>query len=296
MSGYRRSLLTLAAALVAVVTALGLTPPAGGIVGGALDGDRHPNVGVMVAIDVRPRGHIAIYTCSGTLVAPAVYLTASHCLPERLSFAQELVEEGLEIDELRVSFASEHAMGEDLLGPFPEFAPYVEVDSWAINPDYPVKTDRGATAESIANDYALVYLDRSAASVFPGVTPAALPPAGYLDRVAKRDYVLVGYGTYKVVPPVTDELLFDGSRRWAAARQSKLTSTYMELRGSPLSNSSEESGVSCPGDSGGAIFHGSYLVGVISAGDFLCQKYSLGPRLDGAQFRGFLADQGFPLP
>jgi hypothetical protein len=287
MNGFRRLLLTLAAALVAVVTALGLTPPAGGIVGGALDGDRHPNVGIMVGIDVRPGGHIAVYTCSGTLVAPDVYLTASHCLPERLPFADELVEEGLEIDELRVGFASEHAMGEDLWGPYPAIEPYIQADSWAINPDYPA---------NVYDDYGLVYLDRPAASLFPGVTPAALPPAGYLDRVAKRDYVLVGYGSHKLVPPVTDELLFDGSRRWAAARQSVLDDVSLTLRGSPMSNSPEESGVSCPGDSGGAIFHGQYLVGVISAGDFLCKKRSLGPRLDGAQFRRFLADQGFPLP
>ena len=49
--------------------------PAAAITGGELDGEDHPNVGLMIAdIDGVPA-----WRCSGTLIAPRVFLTAGHC-------------------------------------------------------------------------------------------------------------------------------------------------------------------------------------------------------------------------
>src|SRR5436190_1966936 len=64
-----------AAALVAALLVLG-TVPAGAISYGESDGTAHPNVGALVI--ALPDGPRAI--CSGTLVAPKVFLTAAHCV------------------------------------------------------------------------------------------------------------------------------------------------------------------------------------------------------------------------
>lgn len=43
---------------------------------GTLDGNAHPNVGLMVALDANGA---PLWRCSGTLMSPTVYLTAGHC-------------------------------------------------------------------------------------------------------------------------------------------------------------------------------------------------------------------------
>src|SRR5690349_254582 len=65
----------LVAALVAAVLTLGVAP-AGAISYGEPDGTAHPNVGALVV--VLPDGLPEV--CSGTLVAPKVFLTAAHCV------------------------------------------------------------------------------------------------------------------------------------------------------------------------------------------------------------------------
>src|SRR5919112_5615622 len=51
--------------------------PAGAIVYGTADGNRHPNVGGLVS-DHQYSDGTWLY-CSGTLVSPTVFLTAAHC-------------------------------------------------------------------------------------------------------------------------------------------------------------------------------------------------------------------------
>jgi hypothetical protein len=61
-------------AVLVLILALGALPAAA-ITGGELDGEAHPNVGLMIAdIDGEPA-----WRCSGTLIAPDVFLTAGHC-------------------------------------------------------------------------------------------------------------------------------------------------------------------------------------------------------------------------
>ena len=48
------------------------------IINGTLDGNLHPNVGVVIfAVWV---GELLISPCSGNLIAPTVFVTAAHCL------------------------------------------------------------------------------------------------------------------------------------------------------------------------------------------------------------------------
>jgi len=56
--------------------ALILCTPALAIKYGELDGDNHPNVGLMVALDGAGN---PLWRCSGTLISPTIFLTAGHC-------------------------------------------------------------------------------------------------------------------------------------------------------------------------------------------------------------------------
>ena len=59
-----------------VLVLLATTLPATAITGGELDGEGHPNVGIMVAYIEGVRE----WRCSGTLIAPRVFLTVGHCV------------------------------------------------------------------------------------------------------------------------------------------------------------------------------------------------------------------------
>ena len=50
--------------------------PAAAVTDGELDGNAHPYVGLMVAYDANG---VALWRCSGTLLAPTIFLTAGHC-------------------------------------------------------------------------------------------------------------------------------------------------------------------------------------------------------------------------
>ena len=69
----RKKLIAVAATLLVL---LGTAGAAFAITYGQPDGNRHPNVGAMIRL--RSDGQFRIL-CSGSLIAPRVFLTASHC-------------------------------------------------------------------------------------------------------------------------------------------------------------------------------------------------------------------------
>jgi V8-like Glu-specific endopeptidase len=65
---------------VALLTMLALAAPVGAITkGGELDDGEHPFVGISIYGFDTPDGFAPAWRCSGTLVAPTVYVTAGHC-------------------------------------------------------------------------------------------------------------------------------------------------------------------------------------------------------------------------
>jgi len=70
---HKKTLIALFAVLVLLAVAV---IPAGAVKYGELDGDGHPYVGLMVALDADGN---PLWRCSGTLLSPTVYLTAGHC-------------------------------------------------------------------------------------------------------------------------------------------------------------------------------------------------------------------------
>ena len=60
---------------VLVILAVAVSP-VGAVTDGELDGNGHPYVGLMVAQDAKGN---PLWRCSGTLIAPKLFLTAGHC-------------------------------------------------------------------------------------------------------------------------------------------------------------------------------------------------------------------------
>ena len=65
--------------LMVSMAALLLVTPVLAITFGELDGEQHPNVGALLVAWPYPDGPVDI-VCTGTLIAPTIFLTAAHCV------------------------------------------------------------------------------------------------------------------------------------------------------------------------------------------------------------------------
>jgi len=254
----RRSVLVGAVVLAMLLVAL----PAVGITFGEIDGNAHPNVGALIA--QYEDGKFVI--CSGTLIAPDVFLTASHCT--------------IGLDEVWVSF------DEDIDEPV---TTGLYAGTAYTNDDFGVN---GGGADW--HDIAVVILE----SPVTGIDPAALPVEGLLD-VMKADkslrdatFTAVGYGV------VRDDktggfhpLYWDGQRRFADQTLLSLQKTVLGLSMQP----STGDGGTCYGDSGGPHFFGDVVVSITVTGDAPCRASDKTYRLDKPSARDFL-DEYVDLP
>ncbi|MEV6813422.1 S1 family peptidase [Micromonospora sp. NPDC051296] len=254
MRALRRTL----AALVVTTFALTVTAtPAAAITGGEPDGDRHPNVGLILFYDETGR-----YRCSATLISPTIVLTAAHCTQGTLgktlvTFDTAIAEAPpnplpAAADPSAGYTAAELAAAGYLSGTaatHPEYSDFTDLDNW--------------------NDVGVVVLD----TPVTGIVPATVAPTGYLDQFAqpklnKTIFGLVGYGTEVRKPesgpqkpqPMSYPLL----RRYTTSPGQKLTPQVLQLNGNP--NDVRGGGGTCFGDSGGPTFLNGYLVAVTSYG------------------------------
>jgi hypothetical protein len=240
----RRSLPALGAALALAAIAA----PALAITGGRPDGDGHPNVGLLVAdLGAGPRP-----VCSGTLVAPTVFLTAGHCTAT------------LPTSRVAVTFE-----------PTPDLA------TSPLRPGTAVTDPAFGLDKSDVHDLAVVLLD----APVTGVEPARLPGAGALDGtpLAGTSYTNVGYG-------YSERATGGGKPRFVGGGERRVsTSGFVSLKGSSLKLDSNDGGV-CFGDSGGPRFLGdsNLIVATTSDGSSSCNGPSVSYRLDTPSARAFL--------
>src|SRR5215212_9034431 len=250
------------AVLTAMVLAiLGLlavvAPSASAITGGEPDGNRHPNVGLILFYTEEGR-----FRCSATLISPTVLVTAAHCTADT-------------IGATLVTFDS--VIAEAPPSPFPVAADpdegYTPEEITAAGylsgteetaPNYSNFTDLANW-----NDVGIIVLDEPVV----GIEPAPIAPLGYLDDYAgsvlpKTIFTVVGYGTEVRKPdsgpqkpqPMTYPLI----RRNTTSPGQKLTDQILQLNGNP--NDTRGGGGTCFGDSGGPVFLNGYLVAVTSYG------------------------------
>ena len=250
------------AALVAgaaAVAALGCAAPAVAITsGGTPTGEAYGNVGALVPFEGSPR-----ITCSGTLVAPQVFLTAAHC-GDALAYYN-----GNDSGRGLVTFAPEYVPGRTAtIG-----GTLVRHPGWS-----------SVSSSNLArNDVAVVLLDRAP----EGVTPVQLVGAGGLDRRDLRGTTFrsVGYGYQEL--GVAQARSGINRREQAESSYQSLTQDFLRL--SQVQATGNE-GV-CMGDSGGPQFDASGVqVSVTSTVDAMCRSYSSNQRLDLPEVRDFLDD------
>lgn len=262
-------------AVILVILALVLlatTLPAAAITGGDLDGEGHPNVGIMVAyID-----GVREWRCSGTLIAPRVFLTAGHCVGDGAT-------------EVRVWFDSDLTDNED----YPDGGPSAIEGTPVPHPDY-------LWGGSDPHDVGVVILDEAVTDI----EPATLPTQDLLAQL-KKDRILeggyeegvyfrsVGYGGQleSFQPPV---LVYDLVRRLSESEYVALTKVHLHLSQKAVF---DESG-SCFGDSGGPVFWedaegNETIVAVTSSGDGQCVATGLNYRVDIPEMLEWIYDQ-FP--
>jgi secreted trypsin-like serine protease len=240
----RRLICTAAAAAAVLVPAA----PAAAITNGAPDGSGHPNVGGLVAATPYSDG-TSIY-CSGTLIAPSVFVTAAHCA---------------EGDRVRVTFDPAYEIGDP-----------VYAGTFHSDPAY-------NGAQSDPHDIAVVVLDKA-----PKITPARLPTADSLSGLSgDQKFTSVGYGAYAVTSG-PHEFLYDDVRGVAVGTLNSINTSWLRIsmnasHGDGGTCYGDSGGPNFLGAS-------NTLAATTITGDAVCKSTNVTYRLDTASARGFLDD------
>jgi Trypsin len=240
--------ITIVAAVFAAV--LTLAGAALAITYGAPDGNRHPNVGALLAPTPYSDGTWA--TCSGTLIAPTIFLTAAHC------------DQG--VSRVAVTFDSSYVA--------PTGTTYW--GTWRADPAF-------THAQSDPHDLAVVVLDKAV----KGITPARLPAAGSLDGLkVETKFTSVGYGAQSVTIDKGPTFHYADIRYVATGSLNAVNPAWLRISMNPATGN----GGTCYGDSGGPNFLGDtdIVAATTITGDFMCRATNVVYRLDTASARSFL--------
>jgi V8-like Glu-specific endopeptidase len=243
------------AAGAALVATLALTTTAGAITYGVPDGNGHPEVGALLAQQAFSDG--TWEECSGTLIAPRVFLTAEHC------------DEG--VSRLEVTFAST----------FDRSTSTTYWGTWHGDPDY-------SQTQSDPHDLAVVVLDKAVR----GITPARLPAAGSLsDLSGDQQFTSVGYGAQSVTNgPGGQTFHYADIRYVSTGTLNSINPAWLRISQNP----STGNGGTCYGDSGGPNFLGAgasetnIIAATTITGDTPCRSTNVDYRLDTDSARSFL--------
>jgi hypothetical protein len=241
--------------------------------------DTYGNFGNVGAFIVKAPTTGNIYPiCSGTLIAPDVFLTASHCTAY---FEASLAPRGY---AAFVSFDSPIPF-DDLSVPATTLVPVASV---VTNPYY-------NQAQSDPGDIAVLLVSPTDTS---GITPAMLPTAGQLDVLSAQNglknsvYAVVGYGLQNRVVGGGVPYFQDINpipRMYAFSTFNAINKAWLRLSQNPATGD----GGACFGDSGGPNFlmidGVRTLVAITITGDAVCRATNVVYRLDTPSARAFLA-------
>jgi hypothetical protein len=252
--------------IVVALLALALSAsPVLAVIGGEVDGTRHPYVGAHDAGGPCGRGF-----GSGVLVSPTVYVMSGHG-------AHFCLDRG--ITRMRVTFD-------------PVIDPAGTYHEGTIHghPDY--------AGQSKENDVAVIVFDEP----IVGIAPARLPPAGLLDDLGPgglrgRTFTVVGYGISRIIggPYGSGQPHVDGA---SGGTRKLLHETFLSVARDKLRLLMHEDGQTCAGDSGSpALFAGTDLIAGLSVGgDGFCANMDEHQRLDTPAVRDFLDQFLDPTP
>lgn len=251
----RARLLALVAAVVTAVGLISPIAPAQASTGGTIDGNTHPNVGLIAFYDSEGR-----FRCSATLVSPTILLTAAHCtagtLGKTLVTFDSVIAEAppsplpVAADVTAGYTAAELAAAGYLSGTaytHPEYSDFTDLDNW--------------------NDVGVIVLDQSVTSI----APAPLARVGAADAIKqprKTLFTAVGYGTEvrqaESGPQKPTPQSYPLLRRYVVMPGQKITPQIIQTNGNEKDPFG--TGGTCFGDSGGSLWLNNAVVGVTSYG------------------------------
>jgi hypothetical protein len=227
---------------------------------------------------VRSPTNGAIYPiCSGTLISPTVFLTASHCT---YYFQQELMPLGFTAwvsFDASIPFANLTSNTTNLVG----------VANAVTNQYF-------NRAQSDPGDIAVLVLN----SAVNNITPAVLPTANLLDRLVEAralagvPFTNVGYGVQNRVVGGGVPYFVDANpvpRMYSFSTFNALNKGFLRLSQNPATGDSG----TCFGDSGGPQFLDvggiRTIVSITITGDSVCRATNVAYRLDTLAARNFLS-------
>lgn len=248
----KRLIVLLAAILTAVAA-----QPASAIVFGESDAGRHPQTGAMV---VEFEDGTRDWICSGTLISPTVFLTASHCVEDFehawVTFAED-ADDGIAEGDLHLGTTYTH----------PEW---------------------GGARYDDPHDIAVIVLEKPV-----DIEPASIAPLGTIDDWSNKElraqrFTAVGYGGEResfaggILP------VYNGERRLAYQAAHGANSVWLNLAMTP----SNGNGGTCYGDSGGPHFIGDtdVIISITVTGDVPCKAFDKTYRVDTAEAQEFLGN------
>ncbi|MFN2493916.1 MAG: trypsin-like serine protease [Pyrinomonadaceae bacterium] len=253
-----------------------LTPPrVRAITYGFVDSNNtYSNVGAFIVKS--PSGEI-FPICSGTLITPNVFLTASHCTQYFTNTLAPLGYTAYVSFDKSIPFGNLTSNKTKLLA----------VQYVVTNPNY-------NQSQSDSGDIGVLILQ----SNVKGITPATLPTCGLLDQLAAQDllknsvFTNAGYGLqnrvvgggmpyYQDMNPIP--------RMYSFSSFNSLNGGYIRLSQNP----STGDGGTCFGDSGGPNFltvNGQQILAAITiTGDSVCRSTNVDYRLDTPSAQAFFA-------
>ena len=235
------------------------------------ENNAYPNVGAMMILGPN---YMRYRICSGTLIAPDVFLTAAHCT----AAAYRL---GVPPDQVYVSFDQDPFEGS------------LHQGKYHLNPNY------GHDMHD-ANDVAVIILNGEIKTI----TPADLPPAELLTEMKRnhelksQQFVAVGYGALrndktKGPDALVNYGLIYGERYFVEQTFLALEPYWLQISQNP----STGNGGTCFGDSGGPHFlvGTNMVVSLTVTGDHWCRAIDKTYRLDTDSARSYLS-QFLSLP
>ena len=244
------------------------------IVNGTPTGSSYSSVGALM-VDFNKDGVLNgdDEDCTGSLIAPDVFLTAAHCVVDPVYFPPGT--------QFYVSFAP------DL---YAKSIKVIKATSVVHDPGY-------GHDQANLHDEALVFLPKGSTK---GMTPLTLPRAGALDIMAAQGgltnsvFVNVGYGTSASRTGIPS-FGYDGKRNMSQSPFMALQPNWLGLL---MNESATGLGGDCYGDSGGPKFlvgDNSTVYATVTTGDYNCRATTWDFRTDTPTARSFLG-QYLSLP